>query len=102
MATEAGIIEPAEQPGLTQNVVTLAHALLDHFIGPAHVAILQQRDEIIAKRTYDHVLKIDDGEGAVSRGRLAADHQVAAVEVPVHHPLGLGQVVGGEAGEGIV
>ncbi len=47
--TETGIVELAKQPRLLQGGKAVAHPFIDHLVRPAHVAIFQQGDQVIAR-----------------------------------------------------
>ncbi len=93
MPLHADEIEPAQElplaaaarPAAFQELLAIsAHPALDALPRPTDVAIFQQRNEVVADRPCERILKIDDA-GIV----LPGHHQVARVIVAVdeHHRL---------------
>ena len=98
MALQAHQVEPAQealfvhfsqQPRRLQASPVVQGPVAHPGRGPTHVAVAQQRHQVVADRPRYRVLEIDHRQGAIFLG-----HQVAAVEIPMHQHLRLLQGAG--------
>ena len=93
---EGGGVEPGAALRLEPRQVARQHAL--HQLGrQLHVAVAEQRHQVVLARRQQGVLEVDDGLRATGQ-----DHEVARLVVTVGEPCRLGGQGGGHVVEGAV
>ena len=99
---EPGVVaEPA--PEAVRRNVDITHreeivdAVFTQLVGPAHVTILEQGNEIVGKRPIHRILEIEHAGIVIVR-----DHQVPGVEVAVHEDSRLRDGLGDNDVHGVI